>query len=96
MQTPTIVLVEYDFYNGDKDSEVFLFLNMEKAKAYGKNLAKEYLEKNNLTENDFLGEHDTFEVEEDNSSYSFITWLDSKYDKYNVSVYEGKFEDIRL
>ena len=93
MQTPIIVLVEYDFPKGDNGTEVFLFLNMEKAKAHGKNLAKQYLENNNLTECDFQGEFNTFEVEEGDSSYSFITWLDSKYDKYNVFVYEKKFED---
>lgn len=93
MQTPIIVLVEYDFPKGDNGTEVFLFLNMEKAKAHGKNLAKQYLENNNLTECDFQGEFNTFEVEEGDSSYSFITWLDSKYDKYNVFVYEEKFED---
>lgn len=94
MQTPIIVLVEYDFYNGDKDSEVSLFVDIKKAKEHGKNLAKAYLKNNRLTVNDFQGEHDVFEVEEDNKSYLFITWLDSKYDKYNVFVYEGRFEDI--
>lgn len=93
MQKPIIVLVEYDFYNGDKDCEVSLFLNMEKAIARGKNLAEQYLENNSLTKSDFQGKYDTFEVEEDNSSFSFITWLDSKCDKYNVFVYEREFED---
>ncbi|PEN08603.1 hypothetical protein [Bacillus pseudomycoides] len=95
MQTPIIVLVEYDFHNGNIDKDVFLFLNMEKAKAFGKNLSRQYLENNKLTESDFQGEFDTFEVEEDNSWYSFITWLDSECDKYNVFVYEREFEDIQ-
>ncbi|WP_251029231.1 MULTISPECIES: hypothetical protein [unclassified Bacillus (in: firmicutes)] len=37
---------------------------MEKAKTHGKNLAKQYLENNNLTESDFQGTFDIFEVEE--------------------------------
>lgn len=93
MKTPIIVLVVYDYYNGDKDSEVSLFLDMEKAKAYGKKLAKDYLKNNDLTAKDFQGEFDTFNEIEDDSGYWFNTWLDKTYDKYNVAVYEGKFED---
>ncbi|QWG92814.1 hypothetical protein [Bacillus mycoides] len=94
MQAPIIVLVVYDYFNGDKDSEVSLFLDMEKAKAHGKKLAKNYLEDNDLTAKDFQGECDTFIELEDDSGYWFNTWLDKTYDKYNVAVYEGKFEDI--
>lgn len=93
MQIPIIVLVDYDIHNGDTGSEVFLFLDMKKAKEYGKKLAEKYLEDNNLTIKNFQGDFDKFEVEEDDSGYSFITWLDSEYDKYNVVVYKGKFED---
>lgn len=93
MQAPIIVLVEYDFHTGYIGNDVFLFLDIEKAKAFGKKLARQYLENNKLTESNFQGESDTFEVEEDNSSYSFITWLDSECDKYNVFVYQKEFED---
>ncbi|MDA2074231.1 hypothetical protein PDM84_29770 [Bacillus cereus] len=94
MQIPIIVLVDYDIHNGGTGKEVFLFLDMKKAKEYGKKLAKEYLKNNNLSRKNFQGDFDTFEVKEDDSGYSFITWLDSEYDKYNVVVYKGKFEDI--
>jgi len=93
MQTPIIVHVVYDFYNGDKDSDAFLFLDMEKAKAHGKKLAKDYLEDNGLTANDFQGESDTFYELEDDSGYWFNTWSEKTYDKYNVAVYRKKFED---
>lgn len=96
MQAPVVVLVEYDFFNGDKDSEVHLFLDIKKAIEYAKGFAKNYLEGNNLTEDDFQSEHDIFEIEEYEDGYSFISWSDTEYNKYNVFAYKGKFEDENL
>ncbi|PEB42267.1 hypothetical protein [Bacillus pseudomycoides] len=96
MQAPVVVLVEYDFFNGDKDSEVYLFLDIKKAIEHAKELAKNYLEDNNLTKDDFQSQFDTLEIEEYEDGYSFISWNDTEYDKYNVFAYKGTFKDENL
>ena len=93
MQAPAVVLVEYDFFNGDKGSDVFLFKDIKKAIHLAKDLSKIYLEGEKLTVEDFQGENDTLEIEENEIYYSFISWNDNEYNKYNVVAYRGNFED---
>lgn len=93
MQKPIIVHIVYDYHNGDKDSEIYLYLNMQNAKEHGKKLAKDYLKDNGLTVNDFQGKWDEFYEEEGDSSYTFHTWSEKTNTKYNVDVYRKGYED---
>lgn len=94
MQAPVVVLVEYEFYNtGDRDNEVYLFKDIQKAIQFGKDCTKDYLEGRNLTEEDFQNSSDTFEIYESENNYSFVSWDDTDFNRYNVFVYKGEFED---
>ncbi|PEM69306.1 hypothetical protein [Bacillus pseudomycoides] len=97
MTTPVVVLVEYEFcHSGDRDSEVYLFLDIKKAINHAKELAKDYLEEQDLTVEDFQNNFDTLEIEEDENGYSFVSWYDDKLNRYNVFAYKGNFEDENI
>ncbi|WP_336769893.1 hypothetical protein [Bacillus bombysepticus] len=93
MNKPVIMKVNYDVYNGDKDTEVFTFKKMHNAIEQGKKKANEFLESHGFTEDDFKGEGDTFKVYEDEVSYSFYAEQNQNYNRFEVLVYYAEFED---
>ena len=97
MQAPVVVLVEYEFcHSGERDSEVYLFLDIKKAINHAKEITIDYLEGRNLTVEDFQNNFDTLEIEEYENGYSFVSWDDNSLIRYNVFAYKGKFEDENL